>query len=290
MRVARTSKWVARATQQLLTLVLVSVIGAMAGATLIRFAPGFGVDEREIDPRYGEQTLKSFRDAREQEQNILVYYVNYLGRIAQGDFGVSHSLNRPVSELLTERLPVTFGSVGRGLIAAWVMGLALALPSIARVPVYNLVSGIFNGLLLCLPPGVLALGIFALDKPVDWVFALSLLPKVYRYASSLLTEAYAAPHILTAKAKGLGVLKVLYRHVLPVTAPQMAALVAVTVNVGLGVAVPIEVVCDSPGVGQLAWQAAVARDLPILVAITLLITTITLIASSSSDLLGRRDA
>jgi peptide/nickel transport system permease protein len=53
----------------------------------------------------------------------------------------------------------------------------------------------------------------------------------------------------------------------------------ISVNFALGASVPIEVLCDQPGIGQLAWQAALGRDLPVLVALTWIAATITLIAN-----------
>jgi ABC-type dipeptide/oligopeptide/nickel transport system permease component len=41
-----------------------------------------------------------------------------------------------------------------------------------------------------------------------------------------------------------------------------------------------------PGIGQLAWQAALARDLPLLVNITILVTLVTLLANSGADVIG----
>ena len=55
----------------------------------------------------------------------------------------------------------------------------------------------------------------------------------------------------------------------------------------LGAAIPIEVICDSPGIGQLAWQAALGRDLPLLVNMTLFVTLVTLGANSASDLTSK---
>jgi peptide/nickel transport system permease protein len=43
----------------------------------------------------------------------------------------------------------------------------------------------------------------------------------------------------------------------------------------LGAAIPLEALSDSPGVGQLAWQAALNRDLPLLTSITLFVTLLT---------------
>ena len=53
---------------------------------------------------------------------------------------------------------------------------------------------------------------------------------------------------------------------------ELLALAGATVSLAFGAAIPLEVVCDSPGLGHLAWQAATARDLPVLVALTLLVT------------------
>ena len=73
-------------------------------------------------------------------------------------------------------------------------------------------------------------------------------------------------------------------HVLPPAAPQLLALAGVTISVAFGACIPIEVICDSPGVGQLAWHAAMARDLVLLVDITMLVTVVTIFGNSLSDL------
>jgi ABC-type dipeptide/oligopeptide/nickel transport system permease component len=44
------------------------------------------------------------------------------------------------------------------------------------------------------------------------------------------------------------------------------------------------VLCDTPGVGQLAWKAALDRDLPLLVNITVLVTLMTLVVNACADL------
>jgi peptide/nickel transport system permease protein len=63
-------------------------------------------------------------------------------------------------------------------------------------------------------------------------------------------------------------------------------LLAVSIPVALSAAVPIEVVCDLPGIGQLAWKAALARDLYLLVCLTGIVTLTTVMAKSASDVLG----
>jgi ABC-type dipeptide/oligopeptide/nickel transport system permease component len=47
----------------------------------------------------------------------------------------------------------------------------------------------------------------------------------------------------------------------------------------------VEVLCDLPGIGQLAWKAALGRDMELLVNLTMIITMVTLLANSAGDLL-----
>ena len=58
-------------------------------------------------------------------------------------------------------------------------------------------------------------------------------------------------------------------------------------SIGFGAAIPIEALCDSPGLGQLAWQAALSRDLPLIVNVTLIVCLVMLAANSFADLAGR---
>jgi ABC-type dipeptide/oligopeptide/nickel transport system permease component len=54
-----------------------------------------------------------------------------------------------------------------------------------------------------------------------------------------------------------------------------------------GAAIPIEAICDVPGLGRLAWQSALARDLPVLVNLTMLIALVTTAAMAISDAVSR---
>jgi len=78
-----------------------------------------------------------------------------------------------------------------------------------------------------------------------------------------------------ARAKGLGTIRIFFRHVMPPAGGQLLALAAVSVNMAFGAAVAVEAICDQPGLGQLAWKAAVARDLPVLVILTAMVAVLT---------------
>jgi ABC-type dipeptide/oligopeptide/nickel transport system permease component len=117
-----------------------------------------------------------------------------------------------------------------------------------------------------------------------WAIALIILPKVYSYSRGLIESVAREPHVLLARAKGLGRIRIFVWHVLPSILPELLALAGVSVSLAFSVAIPIEAVCDIPGIGQLAWQAALGRDLPILVTLTLLLALITRAANVAANI------
>ncbi len=123
-----------------------------------------------------------------------------------------------------------------------------------------------------------------MNVPGRWAIALVVFPHVYRYAKNLLMATYQSPHVLAAQAKGLSSSRILLAHVFAPAAPQLAALAGISVSLAFGASIPIEVISDAPGVGQLAWKAAMDRDLPLLVNITVLVALMTLVANSLADL------
>lgn len=273
-----------KAARQIGGLALTALLGGLAAATLARLAPGFDSDERELDPRLSEASRQAIRDARAADGNLVVFYTRYVGGLLHGDFGVSRSLGRPVAELLAERSPVTFRLAGWGLIAGWALGLGLAAAASSKSLPIELFSSSVCGLLLCLPAAVIGLAALFTGAAEWWAVALIVFPKIFSYARNLLARVYGAPHVLAARAKGLGEGRILLWHVAPAMAPEMLALGGVTVSLAFSAAIPIEAVCDAPGLGQLAWQAALGRDLPVLVTFTLLLAIVTRAANAAADL------
>jgi peptide/nickel transport system permease protein len=272
----------ARYVAALFTTVL---IGGFLGATLLRLAPGYGVDEAELDTRLSNQSIQAMRNANGDQDNVFAFYLHYLGRMAHGDLGVSRTLKQPVLQLVGERLPETLKSIGLGLLLGWALGLSLAMAVVlSRASIVDMIASLSAGFLLCLPAAVLALLFVLARGPGRLIVGLVIFPKVFRYSRSLLLRAADLPHVLTARAKGLGTTRVLVWHILPTTGPQLLALFGVSVSLALAAAIPVEVLCDLPGIGQLAWKAALGRDLYLLVNLTMLVALVTLTANSASDL------
>ena len=265
---------------------IVVLLGGLLGATLVRLAPGFGVDEEELDTRLSDQSIQRLR-AQQSRESLAKYYVGYLGRLLHGDLGVSRTLEQPVSRLLAERFPETMKSVGFGLILGWSLGLSLAMATVlSRAWFVDAFASFLAALLLCLPAAVLALLFVLTRAPAHLILGLVVFPKIYRYSRNLLSRSASLPHVLTARAKGLGNARIFLWHILPTAAPQLLALAGVSISLAFTAAIPVEALCDLPGIGQLAWKAALGRDITLLVNLTMIVTLVTLVANSMSEWAG----
>jgi len=284
----RSTNFFRLALQRLFFLACLGLVGALISATLVRFAPGYGVQERELDPRWRAESVLALRQQQALHQGLFSYYVHYLSALAHGDLGESDSLKRPVRELLRQRLPVTGNSVVRALGVAWLAAALLASFGLATHGwFFEASTTALNGLLLSLPSAVVAMLAVHLRTPVFCAIAVVVFPRLYSYIRNLLLRSYDQPHVLAARARGLGSRAILFRHVLPLAAPPLLALFGVSFAIAFGAAIPIEALCDSPGLGQLAWQAALSRDLPLIVNVTLIVGLVMLAANSLADLAGR---
>src|ERR1700683_1159657 len=270
-----------------LALLATVLLGGLLSATLVRLAPGFGVDELELHPHLNAQSLQALHDARNRDRNVFKFYLSCMNRAAHGDLGTSLVLGQPVRTLLRDRAPLTLRLLAVGLGLAWVLALTLALSAAwLRLSVYDTVTTMVSGTFLCLPAAVLALLSVLWNVPGSLAIALIVFPHPYPYARNLLVKTYSRPHIITARAKGLGEARILFWHVVPVVMPQLLAVAGVSVSLAVGAAIPVEALCGLAGIGQLAWQAGPARGSPRTRTITILGLVGTLVANSGADVIG----
>jgi peptide/nickel transport system permease protein len=268
-------------------LIATALLGGFFSAAMVRLAPGFDTDEAALDPHLNSQSIQALRQARAEQHNFFRFYLHSLQLALHGDLGTSISLKQPVSVLFQDRFPLTLRLVSLGLLMGWAAVMALAFTTaLLRVTAYDLLATFLTGLLICVPAAVLALLSVLWNIPGALAIALIIFPRDYRYVHNLLNKAYSLPHIVTARARGLSELRILFWHVVPSAGPQLLALAGVSVSLAIGAAIPVEALCGLAGIGQLAWQAALARDLPLLMNITVLVTLVTLLANSSADVIG----
>ena len=271
-------------SRRVVALLAIVLVGGILCATLVRFSPGFGVDERELDSRLSSESLSAIRQSRAENRSVLRFYGGYLYNMLRGQFGMSETFQRPISELMLERSTVSLRSLAWALPITWVLVLSVAVSSTAaRNRASDFFPSIVAGGLMATPAAMVALWAASTGRGTQVALIVILAPTLYRYARNILERSYRKAHVMAARARGIGTLPVLIWHVLPTAAPQIIGLVAVSISMAFGALIPVEFICDSPGIGQLALQAALGRDLPLLVALTMLVTIVTFLANMAAD-------
>ncbi|HBY59640.1 MAG TPA: hypothetical protein DEH78_07435 [Solibacterales bacterium] len=276
-----------RASTAILRAILCALAAGFLARLLVQWAPGFGAAEQVLDPGYSDQSRRELMAKGDGGGPVLSYY-RQLSGLWRGDWGDSESLQQPVARLVRERLPATARVAGTGWLAGWAVGLPAAL-LVTRFRALRTGAAVLSGASLSLPAALFALALLHGGAGAEWAVALVVAPRVFEYAARLLEPAAREAHVTAARARGLSGLRILALYVLPPAGRPLAALAAVTVCVALGAAVPVEVVSDTPGLGQLAWQAAQNRDASLLVGVTWVVALLTLSANGASEVLTGRE-
>jgi len=136
---------------------IVVLIAGIAGATLVRFAPGFFSSEESLDHRLAPDTLAALKNERAAGSNPLRFFVDYSSNLLQGQAGRSIVYGRPVSELIRRRAPVTLATVGWGLAMGWTLAvLAATISALSRWSPVSYAFTFAGSSLAALPAVVLA--------------------------------------------------------------------------------------------------------------------------------------
>src|SRR6516165_691807 len=112
---SRARRLLRSACLRLLTIVSVVFLAGVACATMVRFAPGFAVDERELDPHLSAESIAAIRAQHTSEQNVAHFYFRYIVGLLHGDLGQAPTFSQPISRLLKERASTTAQNLGYGL-------------------------------------------------------------------------------------------------------------------------------------------------------------------------------
>ena len=278
----RTARPIGAALLRRLALLLLTVLAAgLLSSALVQLAPGLGMDERRLDLHRSEESILALGHATPR---LFAGFCAYLAGLARGDWGESISLGRPVRELVAERAAVTLRSLVVGLGLAWsaALSLSLALEGLHRRGL-DLLWKTVAGLLLCVPSAVVALLFLYLNAGAALAIAAILFPRLFRYVRNILAEAGRKPHVLAARSRGIGGIGLLWRHVSIPSGAELLAVAGVSASMAIAASIPAEALCDSPGLGQLVWQSAIARDLPVLMHLTVLVALGTGAANLVSD-------
>jgi oligopeptide transport system permease protein len=270
---------------------------------IIRLAPGGPFDQ--------EQTLTPAVRANLErlyglDQPLPVQYVRYLGALAHGDFGPSlRQRDFSVTELIRQGLPLSAAlgllaivlaaltGIPAGMLAAlWrsppvdfmvaaLVALAIALPSFVIGPLLALVFALH---LRWLPvggweggsPRYLVLPVLTLALPVAAYLA--------RLTRASLLEVLGAPFVRSARARGLGAARVLWRHALPPALLPVVSYLGPAIAFVVTGSLVVEAVFGLPGSGRYLVQGAIDRDYPLVMGMVIVYGALTLILNLLTDL------
>ena len=279
------------------------VLWAVATGTyaLVSLAPGDAAS-RITDPRLPAAARERWRRDFGLDRPLRARYLSWLAATVRGDMGISWQHRRPVRALLAEALPPTALLTGLGLLTETLGGLAIATWQAMR-PRSRVDRALTITSLLAY-----AMPSFAVGMGLVWVFsyALGWLPASHmlsptaaasgwarlgdgalhlvlpvatigltgmgalaRYTRGSLLEEQSQGYVLAARARGCSRRRAVLTHALPNAALPLVTVLGLSLPVLVSGSLLVEVVFAWPGMGQLLLQAALARDIPLLMGGTL---------------------
>ena len=260
-----------------------------------------------------EAMLGEFANLADREQLRQVMGLNrpvveqwaaYMSGLFQGDMGFSLYSHEPVWDLLAARIPVTLQLALAGMAIAMAMGipagvwaalhhqgrwdsaimvaanLGVAIPNFVLGPLLILVFSVQFGWLPVSgyqTPGALLLPALTLGSAFAGVLG--------RMVRSSLLEVLHEDYIRTARAKGLGDLRVIIKHALPNAMLPVITLLGLQLGALLAGTVITEVIFSWPGLGSLLIESIERRDYPVLQACVLLISASYVLVNLGTDIL-----
>lgn len=263
---------------------LLLMLCAAAGTILlVRCAPGFFSDDREMDAKYAMAAQAEISAQSESQGSIVRIAMREVESWAKGDFGESRQYGVPVAGLVGARMSTSATLLMRGILCGWLFAIVAALP-ISCLRKGGSLLGLPFTILLSVPTAAMATACILADAggPV-LVLSLLIAAREFKFLRSLLEGAWRSSHLLQGRAQGLTAWALVRLHILPNAAPQLRTLATLSIVTALGALVPIEVIFNVPGVGQLAWSAVMNRDLPVLVAVSLLMASVVGLAGMLSS-------
>lgn len=248
-----------------------------------------------------------------------VQYAKWMGRILSGDFGVSMEWNRPVTEVIGDRLWLTMLISLAALVVTW--GLALPIGIYSAVRQYSIGDYIFTliGFVgLAVPNFLLALvimylafrflganvgGLFSSEfemAPWSWakvwdlmkhlplpavILALAGTAQLIRIMRANLLDELRRPYVVTARAKGLTERRVILKYPVRAALNPFASTIAYLFPYLVSGSVIISIVLSLPTVGPLLVRSLISQDMFLAGTIVLLLGILTVIGTFISDLL-----
>lgn len=297
-----------RFLQGLLTLVVISVVVfALASAY-----PGGIMSAYEENPDVTAEDYARLRAKYGLDDPVPVRYMKWLGSVVTGDWGTSFVSKRPVVDEINDRLWNTLLLMGTALVVTLLIAVPLGVITALRqysafdnsltaaAFAGNSLPVFWFGLLLIMVfhvwlgwfPGS---GMSTLGKPFSipdllWHMALpvTMLALVtaagyMRYMRSSMLDVIGQDYMRTARAKGLSERTVNVRHGLRNALIPLVTLLAFEIPLLFGGALFTETIFAWPGMGRLFYERAVKGDIPVVMALVIIFSALTILAMFLAD-------
>jgi len=305
-----------RRLAQAVPVMLIIMIGMFL---LLQLAPGDTVDALAAQIGGGDAAfLDRLRRDYGLDQPVWVQLGVYLWKLVQFDFGYSYIYEQPVMEVILDRLATTVLLMSASLCFAFTIGIVLGVTAARRPngPVDSAISTL--GLLFYATPsfwfGLMLIVVFAVKLgwlPVGGIgtigvplgglalawdlfrhlvmptlsLSLIFLAIYFRLMRASMLEVSTLDFVRTARAKGAGETRILYRHVLRNALLPVITLLGLQFSTMLGGSVVVETVFSLPGLGRLAYDSVVQRDLNTLLGIIFVASIVVVVVNFAVDLI-----
>lgn len=289
---------------------------------LLQLAPGDTVDALLAQMGGGDAAIaRDLRAFYGLDVSVAEQLGRYLWRLVRLDLGFSAIYGKPVATVILERLPATLSLMGASLSLAFAAGMALGVIAARRVNRWpdTLISTL--GLIFYATPsfwfGLMAIVLFSVhlqwlpaggfgDVAMGYTGARRLLDIAWHLVLPTLTlgliflaiylrimrasmlEVLSLDFVRTARAKGLRETRIITRHVLRNALLPMVTLIGLQAGTMLGGAVVVESVFSLPGLGRLAYESVVQRDLNTLLGIVFVSALLVIAVNFFVDMLYAR--
>jgi peptide/nickel transport system permease protein len=306
------------ALRRLITLVPLVWLVVTATFVVVHAAPGSYADTLD-HPRLTDEGRELIRDRYGLDQPLHTQYLRWLRAVATGDLGNSYLFKEPVTRVITRALPPTLLLTGTALLLDLVLGLGIAIAATRRP------YGWMDRVTTLLSLGVYGLPSFWLAGMAILVFAVWLgwfpsshmhsvgadqlsgaarladllhhlaLPALClgvvgaaataRYLRATLIETGTSRFVLAARARGLSERRILWVHSLRPAILPVATLIGLSVPFLVSGSVVVESVFSWPGMGRVLWLSAQARDVPLVLGVTIVGAVAVILGNLLADLL-----
>ena len=288
---------------------------------VVRLMPGGPLAQAERNPNVTPEQLAALRLRLGLDQPLPIQYVKWIKAfVLEGDWGYSIKFRRPVADMIWERMPATLLLFGVGFLIMLIVAIPMGVYSAIKpysffdnvittfsfagqsVPVYWLglilivifylnMQSPFNEGPMFPAGGMYTVGkegntldlIWHLVLPIIAV-SISWIAWYSRFLRSSMRDVLNEDYIRTARAKGLSLRMVHFRHALRNALLPLITLMALDLPSIFGGAVFIETIFAWPGMGRLFWDAARGRDYPVLLAVVMIEAALILLFNLIADI------